>query len=107
MRMLEHINEIVAMQQNYAKTFAVVEKVKVRDLIEDALRMNEGALARHVVEVARDYEPPDCEINVEKHKVLQILINLIGNAKYALRRVRPRRKNGSPYAFEKTRPGSN
>jgi signal transduction histidine kinase len=80
---VEHINEIVAMQQNYAKTFAVVEKVKVRDLIEDALRMNEGALTRHVVEVVRDYEPPDCEITVEKHKVLQILINLIGNAKYA------------------------
>jgi PAS domain S-box-containing protein len=80
---VEHINEIVAMQQNYAKTFAVVEKVKVRDLVEDALRMNEGALTRHVVEVVRDYEPPDCEITVEKHKVLQILINLIGNAKYA------------------------
>jgi C4-dicarboxylate-specific signal transduction histidine kinase len=45
--------------------------------------MNEGALTRHVVEVVRDYEPPDCEITVEKHKVLQILINLIGNAKYA------------------------
>jgi PAS domain S-box-containing protein len=80
---VEHINEIVAMQQNYAKTFAVVEKVKVRDLIEDALRMNEGALTRHVVEVVRDYEPLDCDITVEKHKVLQILINLIGNAKYA------------------------
>ena len=80
---VEHINEIVAMQQNYAKSFAVVEKIKVRDLVEDALRMNEGALARHVVEVVRDYEPPDCEITVEKHKVLQILINLIGNAKYA------------------------
>jgi C4-dicarboxylate-specific signal transduction histidine kinase len=80
---IEHINDIVAMQQNYAKAFAVVERVKVTELIEDALRLNEGALAHHLVEVVRDYGAPDCEITVEKHKLLQILVNLISNAKYA------------------------
>jgi C4-dicarboxylate-specific signal transduction histidine kinase len=44
--------------------------------------MNEGALNRHRVAVIREFEdvPP---INVEKHKILQILVNLIRNAKYA------------------------
>ena len=46
------------------------------------MRMNEGALSRHGVEVVREFEsvPP---MNVEKHKILQILVNLVRNAKYA------------------------
>ena len=70
------------MQQNYAKISGVTETVDVTDLVEDALRMNIGALTRHEVELVRAYStvPP---ITVEKHKVLQILINLIRNAKYA------------------------
>jgi ligand-binding sensor domain-containing protein/signal transduction histidine kinase len=79
---VEHINEIVAMQQNYATISGVKEVVNVPDLVEDSLRMNLGALSRHGVKVIRDYQkvPP---LNVEKHKILQILINLLRNAKYA------------------------
>jgi PAS domain S-box-containing protein len=80
---IEHIKEIVAMQQNYARVVGVTEKVKVTDLVEDALRLNSGTLARHEVELAREYEPELPEVIVERHKVLQILVNLIRNAKYA------------------------
>ena len=79
---VEHIKEIVAMQQTYARVSGVVETVIVSDLVEDALRMNASALARHEVETIREFAemPP---ISTEKHKVLQILVNLIRNAKYA------------------------
>jgi PAS domain S-box-containing protein len=79
---IEHIKEIVAMQQSYANISGVSETVQVSDLVEDALRMNGSALVRHDVEAIREFEavPP---ITVEKHKVLQILVNLIRNAKYA------------------------
>ncbi len=80
---IEHIKEIVMMQQNYAKVSGVVEKVRVIDLIEDAVRMNSGALVRHDVQVLRDFSEPAPEITVDRHKVLQILVNLIRNAKYA------------------------
>lgn len=80
---IEHIKEIIAMQQSYARISGVTEKVKPTDLVEDALRMNAGALARHQVQLLRDYAPDLPEIVVEKHKVLQILVNLIRNAKYA------------------------
>lgn len=79
---IEHINEIVAMQQNYAKVSGVPEAVKVTDLVEDALRMNAGALARHDITLLKDFEAAPV-ITAEKHKVLQILVNLIRNAKYA------------------------
>jgi PAS domain S-box-containing protein len=77
-----HIKEIVAMQQSYAKSSGVLETLKVADLVEDAIRMNDGAMSRHNVKVARNFAdvPP---LLTEKHKVLQILVNLIRNAKYA------------------------
>ncbi|MDB6033472.1 MAG: sensor signal transduction histidine kinase [Verrucomicrobiales bacterium] len=79
---IEHIKDIVAMQQSYAKVSGMVETVNVLDLVEDTLRMNAGALARHDVKVIREFAavPP---IMTEKHKVLQILVNLVRNAKYA------------------------
>ena len=77
-----HIRDIVAMQQNYASVGGLTEKLDLRDLIEDAVRINIGALERHQVKLEREYAelPP---IVVDKHKVLQILVNLIRNAKYA------------------------
>jgi PAS domain S-box-containing protein len=80
---VEHIRDIVTMQQNYAKVSGVVETVKLTDLVEDALRMNAGALSRHQVKVIRDYPAVVGECQTERHKVLQILVNLIRNAKYA------------------------
>jgi PAS domain S-box-containing protein len=77
-----HIKEIVAMQQDYAKSSGILESLQVTELVEDALRMNTGAMQRHNVKMVRDFVelPP---ILTEKHKVLQILVNLIRNAKYA------------------------
>ena len=77
-----HIKDIVAMQQSYAKTSGVVETVSIPDLIEDAIRMNAGSLARHDVDVARDYHVRPV-VTLEKNKALQILVNLVRNAKYA------------------------
>jgi signal transduction histidine kinase len=79
---LEHIKDTVAMQQSYAKLCGVTETVEVVDLVEDSLRLNAGAFARHGVSLKREFSnvPP---ITVDKHKVLQILVNLVRNAKYA------------------------
>jgi PAS domain S-box-containing protein len=79
---VEHIKQIVAMQQSYAKRGGITDTVDVHVLAEDSLRMNEGAFSRHGVTIERDFgEVP--LIEVDKHKVLQILVNVIRNAKYA------------------------
>lgn len=80
---VEHIKDVVAMQQNYATVMSVIETVKITDLVEDAMRMNAGALERHNVQLVREYATDLPEITVDKHKVLQILINLVRNAKHA------------------------
>ncbi|HLW23792.1 MAG TPA: PAS domain S-box protein [Steroidobacteraceae bacterium] len=79
---LEHIKDTVAMQQSYAKRLGVTETVAVVDLVEDSLRLNAGAFTRHGVTLRREFTPVP-PIHVDRHKVLQILVNLIRNAKYA------------------------
>jgi signal transduction histidine kinase len=80
---IDHIKEIVAMQQTYAKVSGVVDYQSVPALIDDALRMHSAVLLRHEVRVVRQFDPlPD--MLLDRHKLLQILINLISNAKYAL-----------------------
>jgi PAS domain S-box-containing protein len=79
---VEHIKEIVAVQQSYARRGGVTDMVDVRTLVEDSLRINEGAFSRHGVTLVRDFQDVPL-IAVDKHKVLQILVNVIRNAKYA------------------------
>jgi len=78
-----HIKEIVATQQNYAKVSGLIEVIPLPDLIEDALRIVAPGLERHGIDVERDFAsiPP---ASVDKHSVLQILLNLLRNAKQAL-----------------------
>ena len=80
---VEHIKEIVSMQQNYARVSGILEPISVANLVDDALQINAAGFSRHGVQVVRQYSdvPP---ATADKHKVLQILINLVHNAKYAL-----------------------
>lgn len=79
---IAHIKHIVMMQQSYALVAGVTEKVKIGELVEDAIRMNNTALNRHEIQMFRQIEA-DPEIVVDKHLVLQILVNLIRNSKQA------------------------
>ncbi len=79
---VDHINEIVSMQQSYAIMLGTVETLDAGSLMEDALRMNSSALDRHDVRVVRDFQARP-HIVAEKGKVLQILVNLISNSKHA------------------------
>lgn len=81
---IEHIKEIVSMQQSYAKVSGVFENLAVSTLVEDALRMNAAAFDRHGIELVREFGQNLPMVRVDRHKVLQILINLLRNAKYAL-----------------------
>ncbi len=80
---IEHIKEIVAMQQSHARVGGVRETLGAAELVEDALRLNAGSMERHQVRVVREYGPAP-PVVVERHKVLQILVNLLCNAKHAL-----------------------
>jgi signal transduction histidine kinase len=78
-RSLEHIGRVVQMQQTYAKGSTVRERVAPSELMEDALRMNLTSFHKNGVQLTREYSPVETT-SLDKHRVLQILINLISNA---------------------------
>jgi PAS domain S-box-containing protein len=79
---LTHVKTVVSMQQEYAGARNILKELKVSSLVEDAIQIGEGSLQQSGVGVITCFEE-NVEATVEKHKVLQILINLIRNAKHA------------------------
>ena len=82
-RNVEHMSEVVAMQQNYARGSSLAEDCQAAELVEESLHISAISLSRHGITVIRDFRPVP-NIHVTRHKVLQILVNLIRNAKYAM-----------------------
>jgi C4-dicarboxylate-specific signal transduction histidine kinase len=80
---IEHIKAIIATQQSYGKVSGVTENIRVSDLVEDLFRIHVLEMEEHGIKVKREYEPNLPEIPVDKHKVLQILLNLTANAKHS------------------------
>ncbi len=80
---IHHITEIVNLQQSYSKTVGMVASVSISELMEDAIRINYDGLVRHGVEIKREFDtlPP---VMIDRHKVLQILLNMVNNANHAL-----------------------
>lgn len=80
---VEQINAIVAAQQSYTHGTRGLEMVELGELVEEALRMHAAALQRHKIEVTRAISSVPAA-PIERHRILQILVNLVSNAKDAL-----------------------
>ena len=89
---VDHIKDIVAAQQTYAGASSVVEAVHVEELLEDALRMNADATARHKVVIDKEFAAEMPLMLLDKRRLVQIVVNLLNNAKQAMESVldRPR-----------------
>ena len=82
-RSVDHIKDIVATQQSYAGAASLAEPVQVRELVEDALRMHAEAFTRNQVTVVKEFADLPL-LSLDRHRLLQILLNLIGNARQAM-----------------------
>jgi signal transduction histidine kinase len=80
---LDHIKEIVSAQQQHAKNGSVREKVTPAEMFEKAIAMDLGVSANDNLTIVRDF-PEIVPLAMDKHKVLQILINLLSNSKKAV-----------------------
>jgi signal transduction histidine kinase len=79
---VDHVKTIVSTQQSYAGVSGLTETVDIATLLDDAMKLNSASLDRHGITVSRQFDdiPP---VRLDKQKSLQILINLIKNAKDA------------------------
>ncbi|WP_397458281.1 sensor histidine kinase [Pseudomonas asplenii] len=88
-RSIEHMRDIVTTQQSYAGNSSMLEPGSLQELIEDVVRICDVSLARHQITLVKEFNDIPT-MALDKHKVLQILINLINNAKQALESVEER-----------------
>jgi NO-binding membrane sensor protein with MHYT domain len=80
---VEHIGKIIAAQQTYARRGGITEVIDdLAELVDNAIALNFAANTE--VTVRREYEaaPP---LTLDRHKLIQILGNLLSNARHALR----------------------
>ena len=80
---IEHIKNIISMQQSYAGGLGVTEKIKSSEVMDDAIDINISSINNNEINLIKKYDS-DIEITVDKHKLIQILVNLISNAKHAV-----------------------
>lgn len=82
--LMRHVDEIRAMlDAPNARPDGERPSMQLDDLLEDALRLHRSSLTRHGVEVVKELTPLPA-LRLDRHRVLLILINLIGNAKHAV-----------------------
>ncbi|MDQ2643777.1 MAG: ATP-binding protein [Myxococcota bacterium] len=82
-RHVEHMKAIVGKQQSHATTFDVAQSCAVSELVDDALTLSEHSLNQLAIRIERDYADVP-RVVTDRHKVLQILVNLLSNARQAL-----------------------
>ncbi len=86
---IDHLKQIISMQQTYARSSnSVAESLTLNELVDDALQINFASLKKNQIEIVKEY----CDsplIIVDKHKALQILANLISNAKQSIEEESP------------------
>ncbi|WNG14825.1 ATP-binding protein [Cystobacter fuscus] len=81
---VDHIKSVVSMQQRHARFSGAMEQVAVPALLDDALRLLAVSFDRLGIELRREYAAEVPTVLVDRHKLLQILVNLLSNARHAL-----------------------
>jgi hypothetical protein len=82
-RHFAHIREVIVTQQSASRLFGVAENLPAAQLVEDALKLTADSLRRHEITLVRAVTEV-ATVKADRHKVLQILVNLLKNAKDAV-----------------------
>jgi PAS domain S-box-containing protein len=80
---VQHVADIIQLQQSHSKAKGLIEPVSIAELVEDTIQIYADALTRNKVEMKRELADMPTLL-LDRHKVLQILTNLISNAIHAL-----------------------
>jgi len=81
---VEHVKQVISLQQVHSRTVSVIEEVDPIQVLEEAVKLNLDSFARHHISLVREVENIGL-VPLDRHKVLQILVNLISNAKNSLK----------------------
>jgi signal transduction histidine kinase len=80
---VDHIKVIVSLQQEHARHGGLVEPVRIAELIDDAIRFSLASAESAGLRVDRELAPLP-EVTTDRHRLFQILVNLLRNARDAV-----------------------
>lgn len=83
LRNVEHVKHIIFSHQTMTKSQGICEPLSVADLLDQAMELSFQPGDAKWIKIQRDYQPVSTVL-VEKHQLLQILVNLLRNAKQAM-----------------------
>lgn len=82
-RHVEHIRQIISTQQSLARSVYVRMCVQLEDVIEDAILTLRESFQRHEIQLHRQLDNVPV-IESDRNQILQILVNLLQNARQAI-----------------------
>ncbi len=80
---IQHMADIIQFQQSHSKTKDLISPTSISELVEDAIQINADSITRNNVNVKRELIDIQ-NLLLDRHKIVQILTNLISNAVHAL-----------------------
>jgi signal transduction histidine kinase len=80
---IDHVKLLIQSQQSYAGHSGLLETTSLPEQVEAALSMTSRSVGDGEIEIVREFENiPKCR--VDRHRLLEILVNLLQNARQAL-----------------------
>ncbi|MEO5349888.1 MAG: ATP-binding protein [Magnetococcus sp. YQC-3] len=81
---VQHITEIIKIHLGSAGGALRTQEFALRQLLEDAVVLQEDLLAKEQVAVRIEMEPPNLSVTLPRSQMLQLLVNLLKNAREAI-----------------------
>lgn len=76
---IDHVNEIIHAQQATASGARLLENVSIGELVDQAIKIQGHTIEKRSISIRR-CDLPIAHINIEKAKLLQVLVNVLKNA---------------------------
>jgi len=80
---IQHIKEIISAQQSVGNFSILEQKIEIQSALDEAIKITGITLSTGLIKLTKEYGPVK-PILIDKTKLLQILVNIIRNAKDAL-----------------------
>ncbi|MDH5493316.1 MAG: ATP-binding protein [Myxococcales bacterium] len=80
---VDHISAIVGSQQEYARSVPVLEETPLAPVLDKAILLSGASPSSKGIHIERSYDDERI-VRVDVHKLMQILVNLLTNARHAV-----------------------
>jgi signal transduction histidine kinase len=92
-RAIAYVSEILSLQQAYAASEQEdKQRVDLNSLIDDAIRMQMGALERKDITVEHDLDVNLPKLLIDKNRLMQVIVNFLKNSSQALEELAPAKR---------------